>query len=272
MLEKLELVTPVLEYSSDPKKVKWHPPWKKLYVATWGYLNNHYILQDDISCGTTIFTWSDSPHAYTVPEMKRLCTAVVHFEHTFSLIMGDTSSDPNRQRLKRNWRDHPRLGGRHQTPAESIQAINALQSEAHLPPMSRFLKSWGEDYFWNLSNLHTKRKVLLDPGVQYRQPRSCTTANDAIKWAELVVLFVKAAMACPPHSLLTQKNEASYQGLAHFLRCGTHGSAVAEAHFCEESSDESFGTLSASSESASLEGSVSDGSSSATSLPQLSQG
>ncbi len=105
-------------------------------------------------------------------------------------------SDDNerrRRQTKKNWRDNPRLGRAGLTRSESIAAIEDSWSgsELSLTELIQLIQgSRHKGYSWWFDSLS------LDT-VQFRDAPPIGSAHGLINWVELIVSFIKGAIACP---------------------------------------------------------------------------
>ncbi len=188
-------------------------PWQRHIEALWAFLDRHYVIKGDSDFDTDIVV-SSQDREITIPYIKRVSQAVVHFE---PFVMGKAVDQIRSKRpIKRNWRDNPRLGVANLGRPRSIAAIEAaLPNQLVCNPTAvlnliQAPNSNGEPYYWTI--LRTDSDVQ----IQFRKPQGCATADDAITWMEFVVSFVQGALACPSAQLL-QQIPLSREGLRYFM-------------------------------------------------------
>ena len=163
-------------------------------------MNEHYIIQEAHHSNTIVRINLDPFYIRT--DAKRIAQAVIHFEPVFDLFMPD--QDQFAPHTRRNWRDHPELGRAGLNQAQSIDLVEEISANM-LPENDRFhrtlvgthlwpgvLHTFPYNYSWSWSlDTHQLRPVEFG-----RLPASATP-GDLIMWADLVLSFVRAAIACP---------------------------------------------------------------------------
>ena len=208
------MVSPHLNTSNHPLS---HPPWRNVIRATWTHLHQHYDIHVDDRCTTRIQIHTNVD--FTLPELKRIISAIIHFEPVMSPLLNQRGPDSS---PKRNWQDHPRLGKANLSQHQSIAAIQAIEPSPKLgdtAPLLQFIQaSYEGEYCWDFS-------CLSHGGpIRYWQPPPCRTADDAVQWAELALSFIRGALACKPQRL--EKIAPNHTGLQYFLsgvRSGEYG-------------------------------------------------
>lgn len=161
----------------------------------------------DISVGS-------SGRDITIPCIKRISQAVVHFEPFFIGKVVDHIR--SKRPLKRNWRDNPRLGVANLGRPRAIAAIEATLPNQVVGDPTAMLdliqapNSNGYPYYWSFVRSGS------DVQIQYQKPQGCATAGDAIMWMEFVVSFIQGSLACPSTKVL-QEIPLSFEGLRYFM-------------------------------------------------------
>lgn len=193
--------------------------WEKNVEATWAYLNKHYIAQDDGECKTRINMWRGS-RQYTKEEVRRLCSAIVHFEPVFFSRMTRSDVDwylsrPASKPLKLNWHDN--LRQKFASPTDAVYSIDAMPRQSSIPQFATVVEPTdGLEYCWHLRSLYdkdAKRKC-----VTYRLSWAFKTSHDAIQRTQLFIRFVQAAFVTPPAVLQNHRHVITPQGLDNFLQ------------------------------------------------------
>jgi hypothetical protein len=195
------------------------PSWKKVIQATWGYLNKYTISQRDGACYTSVMI-EQSIRPYTVPELRRICSAIIHFEPALSVL---TKHSPESQATE-NWRDNPYLGKVHRTRAESIAALEEIlpgheyglgKPLLDLMQAGRTPSGVHMPYYWYLDNWQCA-PGFEGSSIQWRLLPACETVSDAIWWVDTMVSFLRQALASTSTKQL-QKNTPNLEGLRDFL-------------------------------------------------------
>jgi hypothetical protein len=181
-------------------------------------------------------------------KLKRLCIAIIHFEEIFNKAIDQTSAgSSSRTRYVRNWRDNPNLGLLPLTQAQSIDQIAAMEDKPEnidrLLRLIEPLPPYAYGFRWSMLDFEVY-DTEQDVEVEFVLPRACTNADDVIKLVELVVLFVRAAIACPTQHLQIKKYAPTYQGFAQFLQ----GNHRPDDFNCRRNRPSGYGETSSSSE------------------------
>lgn len=161
-----------------------HPgsKWREDVEATWHYLQDQYHITTNKRCSTHFHVSLDP--FFTILEIKRIAQACIHFEPAFEAIV------PPVRRFnpyaKSNWLDSPTLVRENKTRS---QLIAAIEGEVQADTMARLMQS-GDDreYAWNFWSLFRKRTI------EFRKPPACTTPEEVLAWAELVLSFIQACI------------------------------------------------------------------------------
>ena len=195
------------------------PNWKKVIEATWGFLHKYTISHQDANCYTSI-VMEQSARPYNLPELRRICSAIIHFEPALSVLTKHSSESL----AKENWRNNPFLGRVHRTRAECIAAIEEFvpKDESVVGKSLLDLLQIGHTqagivlpYYWHLDNGHVGFSYE-GSAIQYRLLPACETASDAIWWVDTTVSFLRQALASTSTTQL-QKHTPNLEGLRDFL-------------------------------------------------------
>lgn len=172
--------------------------WQEIFRETWAFFERHYILLPDLerwgdpNWGTNITITPRELHPpFNMSELKRVFAAVAHFEPVLNMLnpledsrQGGAIHDyGNRSVLQRAAEPRP--------PAQIIVDIESI-SDSNEP----------RD-FYTLRRLIQEQDYPID--IQYCRPDEigflylltggCITAGDAIRSADVLLRFVKAALA-----------------------------------------------------------------------------
>jgi hypothetical protein len=197
---------------------------EKIVAATWRHLKKHYLIREDKDCWTSIQVYRTASK-YSISEIKRLSTAIVHFELVFRKVMDDADnlSRVNRPPHARNWRDNLLLGKVHATRAESIAVIAQIAAEEdNRDHLQTLIDPRDRTYSWSMWGTLVEG-VAEAPMIEYKQPWASTNALEVIRWIDTIVHFVQGAFACPPQRL--QRYKADIKGMGDFMRVGVYGPA-----------------------------------------------
>ncbi len=188
----------------------------------WTHLHSKYDIRTNSDCKTRVHLVNDEP--YTLPQLKQLASAIIHFEPVMTVLTNHHHQDPShpRSRAKRNWRDNPRLGGQpaNLSRTASIALIESITPnpkhgdtapllELIHPSPSSSANDDGREYCWSLHDIASSGLI------RHCKLPACRTAEDAIRWAELTGSFVLAALACRTQEL--QKMQPTNKGLRAFM-------------------------------------------------------
>ena len=193
-----------------------HPRWREAVNQTWSYLTRYYQIRGDSQCATTIRLHCDP--SFSAAQLKRIGQAIIHFEPVLDLFMPDRAG--TEIVCKRNWRDNPFLRRDNLTQAGSIAFIERIPN-IQVDRVGPSPENWvtilmghdtvwdGTRYVWYLQNRQTNVTTFCKPVV-------CERAEDAIHWSDLVLSFIRAALACPTPARL-QRIAMNPFGLRYFL-------------------------------------------------------
>ena len=203
--------SPFLGIVEDPSSSS--PPWQSHVEALWAFLNRHYVIKGDSDFHTDIVVRSIN-REFTIPYIKRISQAIVHFE---PFIMGAIVDRIRSERpVKGNWRDNPRLGVANLGRRRSIATIEAtlpgqvVGDPAAVLNLIQAPTSDGYSYSWSF--VRTSSDLL----IQYHKPQGCATAGDATTWMDFVVSFIQGSLACPSAQEL-QELPLNREGLRYFM-------------------------------------------------------
>ncbi|KAF7508084.1 hypothetical protein GJ744_009666 [Endocarpon pusillum] len=207
----IELSSPFFSIVEDPSSAS--PSWQTHIEALWTFLNRHYVVKGDADFNTGIVVRGMN-RTFTVPYIKRISQAIVHFE---PFIMGTIVNRIRSARpVKGNWRDNPRLGVANLGRPRSIAAIEATMPNSVVGDPAAVLDliqaptSDGYPYSWSF--VRTGSDLL----IQYHKPQGCATAGDAITWMEFIVSFIQGSLAYPSTEVL-QEVPLTRKGLRYFM-------------------------------------------------------
>ncbi|KAF7509723.1 hypothetical protein GJ744_007594 [Endocarpon pusillum] len=191
----IELVSPM--FSAFPGST-----WREGVEAMWTYLHKYYLIQRSASCGTHVHI-SLKP-VYSLQEIKRIAQAAIHFEPAFEVLV-----PPERRwncYAKSNWIDSLVL--RAKSRPDSIQLVEETSSMSRL--MLLLQPFYERNYCWNFASLVTKGTI------EFRKPPVSTSADEALCWAELAILFIQTSIQCESVEKL-QKVPPNVGGLRWFV-------------------------------------------------------
>jgi hypothetical protein len=186
----IELKSPKMLVSRDCAN-----DWRDQLLKTWAFMRKHYVVCSSLECGTHV-------HISKVPDergnesrlefLKRLGQCIIHFEPALEALM-PVSRRGNLYAMS-NWIDNHQFAGRKMSRTECINAIDKCKTESHVivlmssPPMGRY---WA----WNYQAYHKFGTV------EFRKGSSSQNGEQALAWADLVLLFGRAASLTRPDSL-----------------------------------------------------------------------
>jgi hypothetical protein len=193
-----------------------HPRWREAVKETWTYLTRCYEIQGDNQCVTTIRLHCIP--SFQAPQLKRIAQAIIHFEPVLDLFMPD--KDGSEIVMKRNWRENPLLGQSNQTQAQSIALIEdiPITGTGGSGPMPQDLVSsiMGHDTVWSETRYLWYLRYRQTDVMTFCKPVVCESAEDAVRWSDLILSFIRAALACPSPTRL-QMIAMNHCGLQYFL-------------------------------------------------------
>lgn len=169
---------------------------------------NHYHISATEKCSTHIHISLDP--IYTLPEIKRVAQAVIHFETAFEALVPAVRR--NNHFVKSNWLDSSSLVIENKTRSQIITEIDEQIRDDEVALLIQ--KRGDRDYAWNFWALFTKRTI------EFRKPPASTTSEEVLAWAELAISFIQASIKCESAQKL-QMIPATIGGLRWFVSLST---------------------------------------------------
>ncbi|KAF2150029.1 hypothetical protein K461DRAFT_270570 [Myriangium duriaei CBS 260.36] len=197
----LEVISPILRIHEDSK-------WREHVAHLWNYLEAHYSITDNDSCGTHVHISLNG--GYRLEQLQSISACIIHFEPALLALL------PSHRRrnhwFKSNWIDNDRLGKGNLSRQESIKAIQRTGSIGELCELMcpRHDKNWAWSFHYILHR--------GDNGtIEFRRPPASTDVDDVFMWIEVTMVFIKAAMELEEIDELTGFH-ATVEGLERFMR------------------------------------------------------
>ena len=150
----------------------------------WWYLKSKYNITTNDTCSTHIHISLDP--IYTTPELKRIASAIIHFEPAFEALVPEVRR--NNCYVKSNWLDSPYLKDGNKTRSQLISQFEAQTRNNGIASLMQTL--FDRDYAWNFWALYRKRTI------EFRKPPACTAPEEILAWAELALSFIQAPVHC----------------------------------------------------------------------------
>jgi Putative amidoligase enzyme len=175
----IELASPVFTAITDS-------PWRQDMKAMWRFIENNYHIEAPNTCATHIHV-SVRP-VFELEEVKRIAQAVIHFEPAIEALV------PQHRRgnkfVQSHWLDSPNLAPKGRSRAASIAYIERQVDQNAVIAAMQFPSDG--DYCWNFESLND-----LDKGtIEFRKPPAVKTVDEVLAWAEFVMAFIQASIAC----------------------------------------------------------------------------
>lgn len=169
------MVSPILEYNESNT---WRNDLREIFQA----LRNKCDIETNNTCGLHIHI-SSGRGTWGLRTIKDLCRNIFYFEEVIDDLIPKHRVGNDLIRSSRQ--SSAQL--RDKTARECLAIINRCYS---LPQIINAMNDNGSRYFaWNFVNL--KRGGLGT--IEFRQPPGAENAEEALQWAEFVVLFLHAA-------------------------------------------------------------------------------
>lgn len=169
------MVSPILEYNQSNT---WRNDLHEIFRA----LSNTCDIETNNTCGLHIHI-SSGRGIWGLRTIKDLCRNIFYFEEVIDSLIPKYRVGNDLIRSSRQ--SSAQL--RDKTARECLAIINRCYS---LPQIINAMNDSGSRYFaWNFVNL--KRGGLGT--IEFRQPPGVDNAEEALQWAEFVVLFLHAA-------------------------------------------------------------------------------
>ncbi len=157
--------------------------WRGHVRATWNYLQQHYEITDNKDCGTHVHVSVEG--GYTLEELKRIASAVLHFEPAFEALVPEHRRE-DCEYARSSWIDSREFAPKGLSRAQSILVISDV-ADFHLflglmHPYSQ------RGYAWNF------RSIGKYYTIEFRKPPASKTASEALGWAEFAMSFVQTSI------------------------------------------------------------------------------
>lgn len=200
-----------IELKSPKIRVR-DPDWRSQVRATWTFIQNNYQVARNILCSTHVHISMTRQFdaigevGMGLPNMKKVAQAIIHFEPALEALVPPV----RRGNLfaQSNWIDNINFSDEKITREVAIEMIGKCSSENELicllcpQPQQRF-------FAWNFRAMKRYRTI------EFRKGSASMNADEVLAWAELVLLFVQAAVKTTPKAL--RIIPANVRGLKGFL-------------------------------------------------------
>lgn len=202
-LDGIELKSPKLETMRTPD-------WKSQVKETWAFIEKNYIVTKTTKCSTHVHISlkraGSGDSGMGLQSIKRIAQCIIHFEPAFEALTsrerrGNIYSSSNW--IDNKWFAHPDM-----TRAKVIEAIGNCGSTAEVIEL---MSPKPQDRFWAW-NFQAMKKFGT---IEFRKGSASLNGDQAVAWAELVLLFVQSALVADIRSLKTVP--ANIRGLKFFL-------------------------------------------------------
>lgn len=146
---------------------------------------------------------------YTIPILKRIAQAAIHFEPAFEAIL--PRSRRGIETAMSNWVDNPQLGHLGYKRSECIDKIEKCRFVSEVVD----LMSPDRHYGWNFTNLVGFKKT-----IEFRRGPVSTNVKNVLIWVEIVMTFVQIAIPEADFRTKLRQYEPNVGGLEEFLLSG----------------------------------------------------
>jgi hypothetical protein len=180
-------------------------PWRDSVSEVWDYIQTRQSIQVDEYVGTSIQI-SLEP-TFTLTEVKRIAQSGIHFEPAIEALMLDL--DDNGLNYASNWLMSWDFAPSGRTRPDSIELIEYSPSLANVAGLMQRNEPLG-NFTWEFKYLGQSQGR-----VEFHRCPACHDAEEAIRYPEFTMCFVRAAMLCSREQLLTIPSNVG--GLRWFL-------------------------------------------------------
>ncbi len=186
-VDGVETKTPKLRTSRTPN-------WRECVKATWAFVERHYVVSKTNMCSTHVHVSvaRQGGSGMGRPNMKKIAQCIIHWEPALEVLV------PEERRgnvyASSNWIDNKNFESL--TRSEAIEMIENCRSlEEVILLMSP--KPQGRFWAWNFQAMRKSRTI------EFRKGGASLNGEQALAWAELVLLFIEAAVQTDIESLRT---------------------------------------------------------------------
>lgn len=161
-----------------------HSPWKHHVKAVWKFLSDNYKIASLDGFNTRIRVSFDP--GYTLTELKRIASSVIHFETAIEPLQPENPSDAcvALSSWLHSWPFARSRRGR----SASINYIDQCFTSTELRSVINGNSIGDDDYAWDFWD------VRPNGSLEFRKPPPCLWPPDIFSWAEFTMAFILAAM------------------------------------------------------------------------------
>jgi hypothetical protein len=174
--------------------------WREYIREVWHYLEQHYQVRTDDDFGTNVEILMHP--CFTLQEAKRIAQACIWLEPAIEAVIPNPN---NLVRTSSNWVQSGDFAPRGRFRPACINLIEVSATKGELAGLMQRDKPCVA-YNWEFED-------LTQPGrtIKFTRPPPTYNLNDAIRYPEFTLCFVRAAMQCSQEQL--QRIPATVQGL-----------------------------------------------------------
>lgn len=181
-------------------EVAYDPNWREHFRVTWAFLYKIYVIRKDRNSRTCIHVSVKRGEArpgvgvVDLQDVKKIAQCVIHFATAIQVLTpkglrGDLGA-------MSNWIDNDNFLQKAFSRRKAIDLIESCSSTREVIELvcrDKSLRPWTDQiYFaWNFRALYKKRSI------EFRSAGTNLDSDTTISWAEIVLLFVQAAVQIP---------------------------------------------------------------------------
>lgn len=173
-IDAIEIVSPIL-FCDDPN------PWYHEVQNMFSTMEKLGEFHSNKSCGFHLHV-SPVEGAWTMPHLRRICLAIIHFEEAFEVILPEHRRGS--QWIQNNRFDNSWLARLQDN--ETVQLINVCQTVAEIVGVM----SPDRYYQWNFQNMQEEDGINT---IEWRRPPGVSTIEECLVWSELCIDFLRSA-------------------------------------------------------------------------------
>jgi hypothetical protein len=169
-------------------------PWRDSVSEVWEYIRTRQSIRVDEYVGTTI-QLSLEP-TFTLPEVKRIAQSAIHFEPAIEALMPDL--DDNGLNYASNWLMSWDFAPSGRSRPDAIELLEYASNPSDVAGLMQRNDPLGH-FTWEFKHLDQGPQARID----FHRCPACHNAEEAIRYPEFTMCFVRAAMLCSRDQLLT---------------------------------------------------------------------
>ncbi len=196
----IQLRSPNIEVTNDPN-------WREQIRITWTFLYRNYVIKPDMNSHTFIHVSLARGGArpggsiMDLQDIKKIAQCVIHFETALQVLIPQTRRGDHS--AMSNWIDNDKFLEKafsRRKAIEMIESCNSTREVVELTSPDKLLRPWTDQicFSWNFRTLSKYKSI------EFRSAGTDLGSDTATAWAELVLLFVRAAIQISGPEFLRQ--------------------------------------------------------------------